>query len=82
MLSIRLTAGNQPVSKHAAVWVPDKNSDVCMHCHKTTFTVLNRKVTIALHSIALVSLIPLCPFSIIVATVARLYVVRVRRTTI
>lgn len=35
--------GNRPISEHAAVWIPDKHSDVCMHCQKTTFTVLNRK---------------------------------------
>lgn len=35
--------GNQPISEHAAVWIPDKASDVCMHCSKTSFNVINRK---------------------------------------
>lgn len=37
-------AGSQPISEHAAVWIPDHASNVCMHCEKTQFTVLNRKV--------------------------------------
>lgn len=35
--------GSRPMIEHAAVWIPDSVSDVCMHCKKTTFTVLNRK---------------------------------------
>ena len=37
------SAGNRPISEHAAVWIPDKASDVCMHCSKTSFNVINRK---------------------------------------
>jgi len=33
----------KPISEHAAVWIPDDKSDVCMVCKKTQFTVLNRK---------------------------------------
>lgn len=29
---------------HAAVWVPDNEATICMHCNKTQFTVLNRRV--------------------------------------
>jgi len=27
------------------VWVPDDGAAVCMHCRKTQFTVLNRRVS-------------------------------------
>ncbi|CAG9795641.1 unnamed protein product [Diatraea saccharalis] len=36
-------SGKQPPSEHAAVWVPDNEASVCMHCKKTQFTVLNRR---------------------------------------
>ncbi|CAG4947474.1 unnamed protein product [Colias eurytheme] len=36
-------SGKQPPSEHAAVWVPDNEANICMHCKKTQFTVLNRR---------------------------------------
>ncbi|CAH2264285.1 jg9135 [Pararge aegeria aegeria] len=39
-------SGKQPPSQHAAVWVPDNEAAICMHCKKTQFTVLNRRVSI------------------------------------
>ncbi|VVD05515.1 unnamed protein product [Leptidea sinapis] len=36
-------SGKQPPSEHAAVWVPDNEATICMHCKKTQFTVLNRR---------------------------------------
>jgi pleckstrin homology domain-containing family F len=38
-------SGKKAVEVHAAVWVPDSEANVCMHCKKTQFTVLNRRVT-------------------------------------
>jgi len=38
--------GKKPVEVHAAVWVPDNEATICMHCNKTQFTVLNRRVMI------------------------------------
>ncbi|UXI18451.1 hypothetical protein NH340_JMT04394 [Sarcoptes scabiei] len=35
--------GSHPNIEHAAPWLPDNLSDQCMHCKKTTFTVLNRR---------------------------------------
>ncbi|KOX70790.1 Pleckstrin homology domain-containing family F member 2 [Melipona quadrifasciata] len=35
--------GKKPVEVHAAVWVPDNEATICMHCNKTQFTVLNRR---------------------------------------
>jgi len=35
--------GKTPSSSHAAVWVPDAESKVCMHCSKTQFTLVNRR---------------------------------------
>ncbi|CAG2060156.1 unnamed protein product, partial [Timema podura] len=37
------TGGKKAVEVHAAVWVPDSEAVVCMHCKKTQFTVLNRR---------------------------------------
>jgi hypothetical protein len=37
--------GKKAVEVHAAVWVPDSEAVVCMHCKKTQFTVLNRRVS-------------------------------------
>lgn len=42
--------GKKPVEVHAAVWVPDNEATICMHCNKTQFTVLNRRVTILVHN--------------------------------
>lgn len=36
-------SGKKPVSNHAAVWVPDNEANVCMHCKKTQFTMLVRR---------------------------------------
>ncbi|XP_063241107.1 pleckstrin homology domain-containing family F member 2 [Bacillus rossius redtenbacheri] len=36
-------SGKKAVEVHAAVWVPDSEAAVCMHCKKTQFTVLNRR---------------------------------------
>ncbi|CAG2174960.1 unnamed protein product [Oppiella nova] len=38
-----IKAGNRPASEHAAVWKPDNTSNICMHCKKTQFTVINRR---------------------------------------
>ncbi|KFM64093.1 Pleckstrin domain-containing family F member 2, partial [Stegodyphus mimosarum] len=35
--------GKKPSLEHAAVWIPDAEASVCMHCRKTQFTVLNRR---------------------------------------
>lgn len=37
--------GKKAVAEHAAVWVPDAEAAVCMHCKKNQFTVLNRRVS-------------------------------------
>jgi hypothetical protein len=44
----RVLGGKKPVEVHAAVWVPDNEATICMHCNKTQFTVLNRRVIIDL----------------------------------
>lgn len=35
--------GKKAVQVHAAVWVPDGEATVCMHCKKTQFTLINRR---------------------------------------
>lgn len=37
--------GKKPVEHHAAVWVPDNEANVCMHCKRTQFTMLVRRVS-------------------------------------
>lgn len=39
-----ILGGKKAVSEHAAVWVPDGEASVCMHCKKSQFTLLNRRV--------------------------------------
>ncbi|KAJ8925715.1 hypothetical protein NQ315_009562 [Exocentrus adspersus] len=36
-------SGKKAVAEHAAVWVPDGEASVCMHCKKTQFTLINRR---------------------------------------
>lgn len=36
-------SGKKAVQKHAAVWVPDNEANVCMHCKKTQFTMIVRR---------------------------------------
>lgn len=36
-------SGKKAVADHAAVWVPDGEANICMHCNKTQFTLLNRR---------------------------------------
>uniref|UniRef100_A0A5S6R336 FYVE-type domain-containing protein n=1 Tax=Trichuris muris TaxID=70415 RepID=A0A5S6R336_TRIMR len=36
-------SGKAPTTVHAAVWVPDSEAPVCMHCKKTQFTVFQRR---------------------------------------
>ncbi|UYV84806.1 PLEKHF2 [Cordylochernes scorpioides] len=38
-----IKTGKQPSEEHAAVWVPDNDANICMHCKLTEFTLLNRK---------------------------------------
>jgi len=44
IVSFIVVGGKKPVEVHAAVWVPDNEATICMHCNKTQFTVLNRRV--------------------------------------
>lgn len=37
-------ANKKPAQEHAAVWVPDSDASTCMHCLKTKFTPINRRV--------------------------------------
>lgn len=36
-------SGKKASEVHAAVWIPDTEADVCMHCKKTQFTLLTRR---------------------------------------
>uniref|UniRef100_A0A0A9YB11 Pleckstrin homology domain-containing family F member 2 n=1 Tax=Lygus hesperus TaxID=30085 RepID=A0A0A9YB11_LYGHE len=36
-------SGKKAAEEHAAVWVPDAEANVCMHCKRNQFTVLNRR---------------------------------------
>ncbi|KAH8420305.1 hypothetical protein KR009_009010 [Drosophila setifemur] len=36
-------SGKKPVENHAAVWVPDTEASICMHCKKTQFTFIQRR---------------------------------------
>ncbi|XP_071537889.1 pleckstrin homology domain-containing family F member 2 isoform X3 [Panulirus ornatus] len=36
-------SGKKAAENHAAVWVPDSETQVCMHCKKTQFTLINRR---------------------------------------
>lgn len=38
--------GKKAVEEHAAVWVPDVEAPNCMHCKKTQFTLINRRVSV------------------------------------
>lgn len=36
-------SGKKAAETHAAVWIPDNETQVCMHCKKTQFTLINRR---------------------------------------
>ncbi|GAB6018414.1 Pleckstrin y domain-containing F member 1 [Chamberlinius hualienensis] len=36
-------SGKKAKTEHAAVWVPDAEASVCMHCKKTPFTMISRR---------------------------------------
>ena len=40
-----ISAGKKGTTEHAAVWVPDSEASTCMHCLKSKFTALNRRVS-------------------------------------
>ena len=42
-----ILAGKKGTTEHAAVWVPDSEASTCMHCFKSKFTALNRRVSVA-----------------------------------
>lgn len=42
---VLFVGGKKPVEHHAAVWVPDNEANVCMHCKRTQFTMLVRRVS-------------------------------------
>lgn len=50
--SLSLIANKKPAQEHAAVWVPDGDASTCMHCLKTKFTPINRRVRIRRSAIA------------------------------
>ncbi|XP_075693213.1 pleckstrin homology domain-containing family F member 1 isoform X2 [Rhinoderma darwinii] len=41
--SLMAKTGRRPSTKHAAPWIPDKATDICMRCTKTKFTTLTRR---------------------------------------
>lgn len=41
----KISGGKKAVEEHAAVWVPDDEAPVCMHCKKSKFTLTNRRVS-------------------------------------
>uniref|UniRef100_T1KHF8 FYVE-type domain-containing protein n=1 Tax=Tetranychus urticae TaxID=32264 RepID=T1KHF8_TETUR len=41
--SLLKRTGSRPSGEHAAVWVPDTQAKVCMHCNSMQFTLLNRR---------------------------------------
>ena len=41
---VLISAGKKGTTEHAAVWVPDSEASTCMHCLKSKFTALNRRV--------------------------------------
>lgn len=43
--NLLVSGGKKPVEHHAAVWVPDNEANVCMHCKRTQFTMLVRRVS-------------------------------------
>ena len=36
-------SGKKSSDSHAAVWVPDSETNTCMHCKKVQFTLVNRR---------------------------------------
>lgn len=38
-----LATGRQPTTEHAAPWIPDKATDICMRCTHTRFSALTRR---------------------------------------
>uniref|UniRef100_A0A0P4VSQ0 FYVE-type domain-containing protein n=1 Tax=Scylla olivacea TaxID=85551 RepID=A0A0P4VSQ0_SCYOL len=36
-------SGKKAAETHAAVWVPDGDTNICMHCKKSQFTLINRR---------------------------------------
>ncbi|ERE51061.1 pleckstrin homology domain-containing family F member 1 [Cricetulus griseus] len=38
-----LATGCQPTTEHAAPWIPDKATDICMRCTQTRFSALTRR---------------------------------------
>lgn len=42
---MNFAGGKKPVEHHAAVWVPDNEADRCMHCNRTQFSMLQRRVS-------------------------------------
>ena len=47
MFNYLVLAGKKGTTEHAAVWVPDSEASTCMHCFKSKFTALNRRVSVA-----------------------------------
>ena len=43
MVILCCIGGKKPLGEHAAVWVPDAEADICMHCNKSQFNVINRR---------------------------------------
>lgn len=52
-LSTQFVGGKKPVEHHAAVWVPDNEANICMHCKRTQFTMLQRRVSLRTHRLSL-----------------------------
>lgn len=81
-LNLLVSGGKKPVEHHAAVWVPDNEANVCMHCKRTQFTMLVRRVSSSKSSKRSPKLInqkKLSYFSIIVGIVELLFAVHVHR---
>lgn len=47
-----ILGNKKPATEHAAVWVPDSDAQTCMHCLRTKFTPINRRVSMCVRCVS------------------------------
>ncbi len=53
-------SGKKAPADHAAVWIPDAETNTCMHCKKVQFTLVNRRHHCRSEPVLQIYLLDLC----------------------
>jgi hypothetical protein len=66
-------SGKKAPADHAAVWIPDAETNTCMHCKKVQFTLVNRRHHCRSEPVLQIYLLGLCLIRYVLASADLFY---------